>query len=401
MRILKDSFIYLVGELINKSLPFLLLPYLTRKLGTEGFGELSYYLTILALLSICIGLSQEGAVTRYFYFYGNKAIDLIVRAGYLYNILFSTVCLIISWILKSEIIAYITLIATFNSFLSVQLALRQAQKQSIPYIMIQFLSSVSLVVFTVLMLEYVAGDRVVNRLLALLLSSALVFFITYLFINKSFKISRKFSLENYKSALAYIFSFGIPLILHQLSFFMKGQVDRIFIYKLYSAIELGVYSAGVQIASVLTIFFMALNKAIVPYYYEGLKNKELTVDKIKKYTLVSFIFISLPAFICYFLPNTLFVWFLGVGFGQSQFYTVLFLIGYGLTLPYLLLVNYLFFYGKNKLIASITFSTSVVYVIFLSLLSEISIRYIPFSLIFSNLLMVVVLWIIVSKSQEA
>ena len=400
MKVLKDSFIYLMGELLNKSLPFLLLPYLTRKLGTEGFGELSYYLTILALLSIFIGLSQEGAVTRYFYFYGNKAIDLIVRAGYLYNIIFSCVCLIVAWVLKSEIIAYITLIATFNSFLSVQLALRQAQKQPIPYIMIQFLSSVSLVVFTVLMLEYVAGDRVINRLLALLLSSALVFFITYFFINKRFKISRKFSLKNYKSALIYIFTFGIPLILHQLSFFMKGQVDRIFIYKLYTIAELGVYSAGVQIASVLIIFFMALNKAILPYYYEGLKNKELTVEKIKRYTLVSFIFISLPAFICYFLPNTLFVWFLGAGFGQSQFYTVLFLIGYGLTLPYLILVNYLFFYGKNKLIASITFSTSVVYVIFLSLLSEISIRYIPFSLIFSNLLMVVVLWIIVSKSQE-
>ena len=401
MRILKDSFIYLIGELINKALPFLLLPYLTRKLGAEGFGELSYYLTILALLGIFIGLSQEGAVTRYFYFYGNKAIDLIVRAGYLYNILFSTVCLIIAWILKSEIIAYITLIATFNSFLSVQLALRQAQKQPIPYIMIQFLSSVSLVVFTVLMLEYVASDRVINRLLALLLSSALVFFITYFFINKSFKISRKFSLENYKSALIYIFSFGIPLILHQLSFFMKGQVDRIFIYKLYTPAELGIYSAGVQVASVLTIFFMALNKAIVPYYYEGLKNKKLTIEKIKKNTLISFIFIGLPAFICYFLPNTLFVWFLGAGFGDSQFYTVLFLIGYGLTLPYLILVNYLFFYGKNRLIASVTFSTSVVYVVLLAVLSEISIKYIPFSLILSNLLMVVVLWVILSKNQQA
>lgn len=401
MKVLKDSFIYLIGELFAKSLPFLMLPYLTRKLGVEGFGELSYYLTILALLGIFIGLSQEGAITRYFYFYGNKAIDLIVRAGYLYNILFSTICLIISWILKSEIIAYITLIATFNTFLSVQLALRQAQKQPIPYIMIQFLSSVSLVVFTVLMLEYVAGDRVINRLLALLLSSALVFFITYFFINKSFKIIRKFSLENYKSALTYIFSFGIPLILHQLSFFMKGQVDRIFIYKLYTPAELGIYSAGVQVASVLTIFFMALNKAIVPYYYEGLKNKKLTIEKIKKNTLISFIFISLPAFICYFLPNTLFTWFLGNGFGEAQFYTILFLIGYGLTLPYLILVNYLFFYGKNKLIASVTFLTSVVYVIFLTVLSGISIRFIPFSLILSNLLLVVVLWIIISKSQEA
>ena len=400
MRILKDSFIYLIGELINKSLPFLLLPYLTRKLGAEGFGELSYYLTILALFSIFIGLSQEGAVTRYFYFYGNKAIDLIVRAGYLYNILFSTVCLIIAWILNSEIIAYITLIATFNSFLSVQLALRQAQKQPIPYIMIQFLSSVSLVVFTVLMLEYVAGDQVVNRLLALLLSSALVFFITYFFINKKFKVKKRFSTVNYKAALLYIFSFGIPLILHQLSFFMKGQVDRIFIYKLYSATELGVYSAGVQIASVLTIFFMALNKAIVPYYYEKLKNGLLTVEKIKKYSLVSLGFIGLPALICYFLPNSWFTWFLGVQFGEAQFYTVLFLIGYGLTLPYLILVNFFFFYGKNRLIAIVTFLTSVLYVVLLAVLSGISIKYLPFSLILSNLLVVLALWIIISKNQK-
>lgn len=400
MRVLKDSLIYLIGELINKALPFLLLPYLTRKLGAEGFGELSYYLTILALFSIFIGLSQEGAVTRYFYFYGNKAIDLIIRAGYAYNIAFSGICLIIAWILESEIIAYITLIATFNSFLSVQLALRQAQKQPIRYIVIQFLSSISLVIFTFLMLEYIAGNQVINRLLALLFSSTLVFFITYFFINKKLKINKKFSKASYKAALLYIFSFGIPLILHQLSFFMKGQVDRIFIYKLYSATDLGVYSAGVQIASVLTIFFMALNKAIVPYYYEKLKNGVLTAKKIKKYSLGSFGFIGLPALICYFLPNSWFTWFLGAQFGEAQFYTVLFLIGYSLTLPYLILVNFFFFYGKNKLIATVTFLTSIVYVILLAILSEISIQFIPFSLIFSNLLIVVVLWVILSRNQQ-
>ncbi|MCT8759307.1 flippase, partial [Glaesserella parasuis] len=43
MKALKDSSIYLIGEFASKSLPFLLLPYLTNKLGMEGFGELSYY----------------------------------------------------------------------------------------------------------------------------------------------------------------------------------------------------------------------------------------------------------------------------------------------------------------------------------------------------------------------
>ena len=43
MSIMKDSSVYLTGELLSKSIPFLLLPYLSRKLGLEGFGELSYY----------------------------------------------------------------------------------------------------------------------------------------------------------------------------------------------------------------------------------------------------------------------------------------------------------------------------------------------------------------------
>ncbi|MFH4134884.1 oligosaccharide flippase family protein, partial [Acinetobacter baumannii] len=84
-----------------------------------------------------------------------------------------------------------------------------------------------------------------------------------------------------------IFTFGLPLILHQSSFFIKGQLDRIFIYQQYSKAELGIYSAGVQIAAVLPIILMALNKAIVPYYYQGLKDSSLTIKKIKKYTLIS------------------------------------------------------------------------------------------------------------------
>jgi O-antigen/teichoic acid export membrane protein len=145
---------------------------------------------------------------------------------------------------------------------------------------------------------------------------------------------------------------------------------------------------------------MALNKAIVPYYYEKLKNGFLTVEKIKKYSLTSLGFIGLPALICYFLPNSWFTWFLGVQFSEAQFYTVLFLIGYGLTLPYLILVNFFFFYGKNKLIATITFLTSIVYIILLAGLSEISIQVIPFSLILSNLLMVVVLWIVIGCKKK-
>jgi len=73
MKVFKDSVIYLVGELSSKLVPFLLLPYLSRKLGVEGYGSLSYYQTFLSLFLIVVSLTQEGAISRYFYFYGKMA----------------------------------------------------------------------------------------------------------------------------------------------------------------------------------------------------------------------------------------------------------------------------------------------------------------------------------------
>ena len=80
MKLLKDSLIYLLGELAAKALPFLLLPYLTRKFGAAGYGDLSYWQTLLSLLVIVFSLSQDGALTRYFYVYGKRNLPGVMLA---------------------------------------------------------------------------------------------------------------------------------------------------------------------------------------------------------------------------------------------------------------------------------------------------------------------------------
>ncbi|HBE5975645.1 TPA: oligosaccharide flippase family protein, partial [Escherichia coli] len=54
MKILKDSSLYVAGEIVAKVFPFLLLPYLTRALGAEEYGQLSYLMTIVILVNIFI-----------------------------------------------------------------------------------------------------------------------------------------------------------------------------------------------------------------------------------------------------------------------------------------------------------------------------------------------------------
>lgn len=397
MKVLKDSFIYLIGELFAKSLPFLMLPYLTRKLGPEGFGELSYYLTWLALFGIFVGLSQEGAVTRYYYFYGKKALNSVVKAGYLVNITISLLLLIGCWWLKAEILAYIVFATMFQSFINVQLALQQCQKQSLKYITIQIIWSVTSVLFTIAALEYFTEELVTYRIFAIVTANLITFLIASLVLNNLFKDNHRLTWKRLKLGFVYIFSFGFPLILHQSSFFIKGQLDRIFIYEQYSKYELGLYSVGVQIAGVLPIIIMALNKAIVPYYYESLKNKLLVVEKIKKYASFSFILCLLPSMVFMLIPANFYNWFLGEGYSDAKIYTVMYLFGYSINIPYLFLVNYLFFYQRNKLISIVTFLSSLVYILLLIIFSSYSIVFVPFALIFSNIFMVVILWFYVKE----
>ena len=65
------------------------------------------------------------------------------------------------------------------------------------------------------------------------------------------------------------------------------------------------------------------------------------------------------------LPESVYVWFLGEKYAESKYYVVMYLLGYGVNLPYLILVNYFFFYGKNNLISVISFLSAVLYFLIL------------------------------------
>ncbi|MCU4482542.1 oligosaccharide flippase family protein [Acinetobacter ursingii] len=398
MRVIKDSVIYLIGELSAKSIPFLMLPYLTRKLGPDGFGELSYYLTWLALFAIFIGLSQEGAVTRYFYFYGTKGLNNIVNAGYILNIVTTIVVLVGCLFFKAEIIAYIVIATAFQSLLNVQLALRQCQKRPIKYVIIQFLLSILTVVFTVVALEYFSDNLVKYRILSIVFANISTFFIASFLLREGINNGR-LTFDRLKIGMAYVASYGFPLILHQSSFFIKGQLDRLFIYEKYSKADLGIYSAGVQIAAILPMILMALNKAVVPYYYQNLKSGVLNVLKLKKYSRISLLFCILPAFVAYIIPVKVYTWVLSDQYSESKYFVVTYLLGYGLNLTYLILVNYFFYFGKNKFISLCSLISSLLYVGFLIYFSNISLKYIPFALFLSNVSLVILFYIFMEKQN--
>lgn len=396
MKAVKDSFIYLMGELIARSMPFLLLPYLSRKLGVEGFGELSYYQTFSVLFFIIVGLSQEGAITRYFYVYGKRSLNLVVSTGYAYTLFTGGLILIGCWIAQSEILTYVTLSAIFQSLLGVQLSIRQCQKQPIPYAIIQFLSSLFSVLFTILLLEYFSDDLVEKRILAILLGNLAVFLIAYGFYAKNNRIIF-YSFKQYKLALSYLLGFGVPLILHNMSLFLKGQLDRVFIFHQFSQTDLGLYAMGAQIAAILMILLQAINKASIPYLFDALKQKKINLHHIHKWSILSLFIVPIPALVMWAIPESFIVWLLGSQFLGVKYYIVLFLFSTATIIPYFILVNYLFFYGKNKLISICSLISTLIYILSLVGLTFTKIDYIPFAGIIGSLSILPILFIMTKQ----
>lgn len=399
MRALKDSAIYLIGELAARSVPFLLLPYLSRKLGVAGFGELSYYQTYLALFAIVIGLSQDGAVARYFYFYGKRSMGLVIRTGYLYSTVVGGIILLVCWLLHSEILMIVTLAALFQSFLAVQLSVRQCQKQAVPYAVIQLCSTLLSAGLTVLLLESFDDALIEKRFFALLLSNLAVSLLAYFAYSYRHKL-RNFSLLRYKQAFFYILGFGLPLILHHVSLFLRGQLDRIFIYHQFSENELGLYAMGAQIAAILMIFIQAINKALIPHFYEGLKTAKFDIRAVHKWAWLSLFVVPLPALVVWLLPESLVTWVLGAHFAGTKYYIVLFVLSTSLVIPYLILVNYLFYYGKNKLISFCSVLSTLIYVGSLIVLTQTAIEYVPFASILGAVVILPILYVMTSRVSK-
>lgn len=400
MKILKDSLVYISGEIISKMTVFALLPYVSRKMGAAAYGEFSYFMAYSAVFSLILLLSQDGAVTRYFYFYGKRGLNLILHTGYSYTIMMGLIMISIGLFLQAELMTYLVISVVFANFIAVQLSVRQCQKQATSYFCIQLYSTIISTSATVLALELYETNLVEKRILATLFANIFIFFTIYLLFNRKNNIKHRFSFKKYKIAFLYILSFGIPLMLHNISGVLKGQLDRFFIYHRFSEVELGIYAMGATIASAYTLLLMAVNKATIPYYFEYLKNKKINLRKIQKFVIFSFFIVPLPSLIAYILPENIFIWLLGEQFQGVKYYIVCFLFSNGLFIPYALLVNYLFYYNKNKYISLCSILSTIIYVGVLSLLIQSKIEFIPLASIISSLTIVVILWFITFRLSQ-
>ena len=156
---------------------------------------------------------------------------------------------------------------------------------------------------------------------------------------------------------------------------------------------------GATVASIASVGIMAVNKAVIPYYFKANKKQKISLSQIHRWAMYSLLFVPIPAVMMWLIPESVVVWLLGKQFVGTKYYIMMFLISTTLSIPYLIMVNYLFYHGKNQWIAVCSTLTTVVYVLSLLGLMMTKIEYIPFAGILGAVVILPILWIATSRVE--
>ncbi|MEH6513898.1 MAG: oligosaccharide flippase family protein, partial [Maribacter arcticus] len=366
---LKNASIYTFSDVLNKIVPFLLLPVLTRYLSPTDYGIIAVFTIFTSVLGVFISLETHSALSVYYFKLKRDKLKV-----YLYNtllIIFTTTLIVLIVVLIGKNYLEKTLelplkwliigvlVAAFSLFSTINLLLWQNEKKPIPLSSFRIAQTiVNLGVTLLLVVGF--GMNWEGRLIGSTVAAILFGFFSFIFFFKrdylTISYNRKFALDALK--------FGLPLLPHAISMWIKVGIDRILLTSLVSAAAAGLYTVGYQIGSVLMVLTNAFNKSYTPYVYEKLANNEEDVKlKQVKYAYYYFAFLLLIAL----LLSTIFPWFfkffLGKDFGDSIEFIPWFAFSFAFYGMYYIVLNYVMFTKKTLMLSYVTFTIGIIHIL--------------------------------------
>ncbi|MEZ5035248.1 MAG: oligosaccharide flippase family protein [Chitinophagaceae bacterium] len=362
MKSLKQFSTYTLVGFIGAGVNFFLMPYLSHFLKPWEYGVLSMINSFVTILIPLIGLSVAGYAKVEYYKYVNKdpkefasifSTVQVIPVIPFFIFLLLTILLMHPlaafleipqdksyWIPLSALLAILTIyyetLIGFN-------VIEQRPGRYTFFVLLKLVIEVSLTVYFVTVLRY--GWE--GRLLAWVISTISMFIVSIIYFNKKRLLTKKIKKKYRIAAL----SFGVPLILHVIGKFVINQSDRVFIAKMVSIDEAGIYNIGYRVGMLILLFVGAVSNFIQPYVFERLADlnnrKRIQLVKMSYVIIVGllgvllFITFLAPLFFKYLVDHS---YYEGI---RYVFWTGLSYFFWGV---YIVFTGYIFYYKKTKIL---------------------------------------------------
>ena len=359
MKLLKSFSTYTIIGFLGSGISLLIAPILTHYLTKADYGVLTLFNTYVTILIPIIGLTSTSILSvDYFKISGTPyqnlfksslippAIGLVVLSV-LFLLLRQPLSVLTEvpedWLLLIPIIAFMVMVF---ELLQSQLVIRKEAKMYGAFMLSKIIVEVSLTLLFVTVLLYGWKGRISSWLIAMTLA-----LIPAYFFFRKWQYNRG---NINKADIIRSLAFGIPLISHQLGKFVINQSDRLFIAKMTSLDDTGVYSIGYVVGATVLIFANAGHKVFNPFFFERMN--DLTREKaieIVRFSWGFFLAIGLFTAIVSFLSPFVFDWVIDSEFAEGASYVFWIGLSYWFWGGYLILSNYIFHLKRTKILGYI------------------------------------------------
>ena len=316
--------IYGVSSIVGRIINFLLVPLYTNVLKPDEYGLLILMYSFVAVIYVFLIYGMETAYFRYSEsnddkkkVYNTSLISIFSTSIVFVLISFSFSSDIASWIRHesfAKFVQWFALIMALDAIAAIPFAKLRAESRPIRFATIKFVNigvNLGLNLFFILVCPFIIktySSGVIFNFIDAIFNPDLGF-VSYVFISnliassitiimllpEIFKVQLQFDFHLWKKLISY----AAPLLIIGFAFSMNEMFGRILMnYLLPQDIafnEIGIYSASIKLAILLSLFVQAFRYAAEPFFFaqEKEKNSKKVYAQVMKYFVAIMLFASL------------------------------------------------------------------------------------------------------------
>lgn len=272
--LLKGSALYIGGDLATKLLAFVLIPLYTRYLTPADYGIIEVVKAFGNGLTILCVLGLNAALTRFYFdhdhaeararFLGTTAIALIANAFLVVFVLdrigqgwFDGLFSDIPFDPYIRLAIWTVLLTSLSTITLVLYRVREEPGKYVGFQLVQSILGFGLIIYFVAVRQGGALGKLQGELFAAIAVGALGAYLVRPHVQLCW------SWREVKQSL----KFGAPLVPHLIFWWVIDLSDRMFLQYYATLQEVGIYSLGYNIASVMVVVIAGLNNAWAPYFF--------------------------------------------------------------------------------------------------------------------------------------
>jgi len=367
INLLKNISGFAFFNVLNSAIPFLLLPILTAYLSPEHYGVVDIFYNTTLIITPFIGLCIVQSIGRFYFekivlsrFVSTVLVVLlstgliITALSLVFNIVFE------DYLLGYDIPPYLIFLAflytLFTQISEILLALWRVSYKVAHFGIFRVSKTaldLGLSIFLIASLGYGWEGRIYPQVIVAFLFAIIALYLLYkLGYLKNLKADKTYK----KEALSY----SVPLIFHTFGGYVINFSDRFFILIMLSMTDVGVYSVAYQIGMVMSLVQNSFNQAWVPFFFQKLKeDTDSARRKIVQITYIYIAFLVVTTLLIYLCIPLIYKYFINESYVDGASLIIWVLLGFLFNGIYKMLVNFLFYDKRTKLVAVLSIGSAI------------------------------------------